>query len=181
MWANPCAGIWAVLCQIRHTGFPDYSVNKMVWEGWQEHQWVSKSKWLCRKWHPASRWDGNNVFKKWCKYNSGTPNPVPSPPFHLLCSAGVTSAQCQCADYKTEMLTRQGKMAPCGDYHSLVKPDLVEVPGGPPRGETLGRTQFKDKKHTLLLGKVVYCLSVMTGRRGGPTFGSGLQPTQRIS
>lgn len=48
------------------------------------------------------------------------------------------------------MLTRQGKMVPCEDYHSLVKPDLVEVPGSPPGGETLGRTQFKDKKHTVV-------------------------------
>lgn len=70
------------------------------------------------------------------------------------------------------MLARQGKMVPCGDYHSLVKPDLAEVLGSPLGGETLGRTQFKDKKHTLLLGKVLYCLSVMTGRRGRPTFAS---------
>lgn len=63
-------------------------------------------------------------------------------------------------------------MVPCEDYHSLVKPDLVEVPGSPPGGETLGRTQFKDKKHTLLLGKALYCLSVMTGTRGRPTFWS---------
>ena len=49
---------------------------------------------------------------------------------------------------------------------------MAEVLGSPPGGETLGRTQFKDKKHTLLLGKVLYCLSVMTGRRGRPTFAS---------
>ena len=48
-------------CLIVGSGPPGSGPLKDQQGGWQEHHWVSKSKCLCRKRHPASRWNGNNV------------------------------------------------------------------------------------------------------------------------
>lgn len=155
----------------------------MAWEGgnwWQGHQWVGEHDCLCKKWHPPSRWDGNNL----CLTNDinttvGHLNPVSSPQYTSSAVFGLPRHN-QCPRLrKTEKLTRQGENGSLEGYQSLEKPDLAEVSGSPPGSETLDRTQFK--KHILLLVKVLCCLLVTTGRRSRPTSGSWLHTTQRIS